>query len=140
MVTDDYKKHMKVHSNPVGAPKIMAVSPPGRCLPVCSKCLSIKSKGVSHICTKTKKQENLAELVKSNSLKSKSKVTSDVLKSICSESGVSLRGGEVKLSTGGKPLQVKIGNPQYIPKKPRFTHDSLKRLQASYNFSDRAIK
>ena len=89
---------------------------------------------------KVKKQETLAELVKSNSLKSKSKVTSDVLKSICSDSGVSLRGREVKLSTGGKPLQVKIGNPQYPPKKPRFTHESLKRLQASYNFSDRAIK
>ena len=140
MLIGDYKKHVKEQSNPVGAPKIVAISPPGRCLPVCSKCLSIMSKGISHVCTKTMKQQNLANLVKSNSVKSKSKVTSEVLKSICSESGVTLKGGDIMLATGGKPLPVTIGNPPNLLKKPRFTHDSLKRLQAAYNFSDRAIK
>ena len=90
--------------------------------------------------TKKNRQENLAGLVKATSAKSKNKVTSDILKSICSESGVTLRGGELKLSTGGKPLEVKVGNPQNPPKRPRFSHESLKRLQAAYNFSDRATK
>ena len=140
MVTFEYRSHAKEVTNPLGAPKIVAISPPGRCLPVCSKCFSIVSKGVSHICKKTRKQANLAEMVKSSSIKSKSKVTSEVLKDICSDPGVTLRGGEIKLSTGGKPLPVKIGTPQNIPKTPRFTHESLKRLQAAYNFSDRATK
>ena len=136
----DYRSHVKEVSNPVGAPKIVAISPPARCLPVCSKCFSIVSKGVSHVCKKTQKQANLAGMVKSASLKSKSKVTSELLKNICSDSGVTLRGGEIKLSTGGKSLPVKVGTPQNLPKTPRFTHDSLKRLQAAYNFSDRATK
>ena len=89
---------------------------------------------------KNQKQANLVEMVKSSSIKSKSKVTSEVLKNICSDSGVTLKGGEIKLSTGGKPLPVKIGTPQNKPKTPRFTHESMKRLQAAYNFSDRATK
>ena len=135
-----YRSHHKEVSNPVGAPKIVAISPPGRCLPVCDKCYSIVSKGVSHICKKTQKQSNLAEMVKSSSLRSKSKITSEVLKNICSDSGVTLKGGEIKLSTGGKSLPVKVGAPENLPKTPRFSHDSLKRLQAAYNFSDRATK
>ena len=140
MATFDYRSHVKEISNPLGTPKIVAISPPGRCLPVCSKCFSIVSKGVSHVCEKNQKQANLVEMVKSSSIKSKSKVTSEVLKNICSDLGVTLKGGEVKLSTGGKPLPVKIGTPQNKPKTPRFTHESMKRLQAAYNFSDRATK
>ena len=82
----------------------------------------------------------MAGLVKATSAKSKNKVTSEVLKSICSESGVTLRGGEIKLGTRGKPLAINVGNPQIPPKKARFSHDSLKRLQAAFNFSDRVTK
>ena len=124
----------------LGLPKLLPSLNPRRCLPVCNKCYSIVSKGVSHICKKTQKQSNLAEMVKSSSLRSKSKVTSEVLKNICSDLRVTLKGGEIKLSTGGKSLPVKVGAPENLPKTPRFSHDSLKRLQAAYNFSDRATK
>ena len=97
-------------------------------------------KGYGHLCTKTKKQENLAGYVKSNSARTKGKITSNVLKSICSDTGVSTGGGTVSLKTGGKAFPVKVGNPQKPPKVPKFTHESLKRLQAANNFSDRATK
>ena len=140
MTMAEHTSHAKQQSNPVGAPKICAISPPARCLPLCSKCYSIVSKSVSHICKKSTKQDNLADIVKWTSAKSITKVTSDVLRSICSQSGVTLRGGELKLSTGGKPMQVQIGKPQNPPKTPRFSLESLKRLQSAYNFSDKATK
>ena len=102
MTMAEHNSHAKKQSNPVGAPKICAISPPARCLPLCSKCYSIVSKGVSHICKKSTKQENLADIVKSTSAKSKSKVTSDVLRSICSQSGVTLRGGGAEVEYWGE--------------------------------------
>ena len=130
----------KAQSNPVGAPKSKPESPPARLLPLCSKCFCVINKGVYHPCTKTQKQTNLAGFVKSNSGRTKGKITSNVLKSMCSEAGVSTGGGTISLKTGGRPITVKVGNPQKAPKIPKFTHESLKRLQAANNFSDRAIK
>ena len=124
----------------LGLPKLLPSLPlDGVCLCVTSAIL-LWVKGSVIFVKKTQKQSNLAEMVKSSSLRSKSKVTSEVLKNICSDSGVTLKGGEIKLSTGGKSLPVKVGAPENLPKTPRFSHDSLKRLQAAYDFSDRATK
>ena len=140
MMGPAYQKHAAAHSNKVGAPKMKNVSPPARAIPVCSKCFTMIGKGIPHNCSKVQKQENLAHIVRSSSGKSKGKVTSNILKGICSDSGVSQRGGTLTLSTGGKPLPVTVGKPKLTPKVPRFTHESLKRLQAAHNFSDRATK
>lgn len=98
------------------------------------------AKGVPHHCSKVQKQENLANLVKSTSAKSKSKVTSNVLKEICTEAGVSHTGGTVNLSTGGSPLPVQVGKSKLKARVPRFTLEGLKRLQSANNLSDRATK
>ena len=95
------------------------------------------AQGFPHHCTKVQRQENLAHYVKSNSMRSKSKVTSSVLKDICMETGVSHSGGSVSLSTGGAPLTVQVGKAKQKPKVPRFTLDGLKRLQSANNLSDR---
>ena len=133
----DYLKFSVKQGNKIGAPKVKKVSPPARAIPVCSKCRTLLGKGVSHICSKVQKQENILKIVRSSSRKSKSKVTSKILKGICSDDGVSTSGGTVSLSTGGTLLQVQVGKPRITAKVPRFSHESLKRLQTVHNFSDR---
>ena len=135
-----YKKHSEHQSNKIGAPKIHKVSPPARAIPVCSKCFGLVSRGVTHTCTKVQRQNNLAGIVKSSSGRSKGKVTSHILKSICSETGVNQRGGTLSLPTGAVPLQVKVGSDKRLVKTPRFTIEDLKRLQTAHNFSDKATK
>ena len=98
------------------------------------------AKGVPHHCTKVQRQENLAHFVKSSSIKSKSKVTSHMLKDICVDSGVSHSGGSLSLTTGGAPLPVQVGKAKQKAKVPRFTLDGLKRLQSANNLSDRVTK
>ena len=84
-------------------------------------------------------RENLAGIVKSRSKKSKGKVVVSSLKSIFNDQGVDQRGGTVSLPTGGPPVQVTLAR-KLTKKSPRWSHDSLKRLQAAMNLSDRAIK
>ena len=87
-------------------------------------------------------RNNLAGIVKSRSKKSKGKVVSTSLKSIFEDEGA-YRGGSTTLPTGGKPIKVTMGsltNRIFTHKKPRWSHDSLKRLQSTMNLSDRAIK
>ena len=140
MKNSDQQKHTAEQSNPMGYPKTKLVSPPARTIPVCSKCFSMIGKGVPHNCTKVQRQENLSTYVKSTSTKSKGKVTSNILKDICSETGVSKSGGVVSLATGGAPLPVQVGKSKQKAKDPRFTIESLKRLQAAHNFSDKTTK
>ena len=140
MMYPDYKKHAEAQSNPAGLPKSNPDTPPAKVLPLCSKCYCVVWKGASHNCTKVQKQANLVGFVKATSSKTKGKVTSTVLRSICTETGVTLRGGKLTLATGGAPIDLHIGNPRRQVKKPRFTLESLKRLQAATNVSDRTIK
>ena len=136
----EHKQHTEAHSNPLGAPKSTPDTPPARSLPLCSKCYCFVSKGVSHLCSKVQKQENLADFLKATSNRTKGKVTSTILKSLCSETGVTTQGGTVSLCTGGTPLPVQGGKSRKLTKVPRFTLESLKRLQAQNNFSDRTTK
>ena len=136
----EYLKHEKAQSNTCGRVKIGPVTPPARSLPMCTKCFCLLKRGVSHICNKKQKRENLGDFVRSNSDTTKSKVTSSLLKSICTDTGVSSSGGTVSLATGGKPLPVTVGKPSTVVRQPRFTFDSLKRLQSSINLSDRQTK
>jgi hypothetical protein len=140
MMGPQYQKHSEHQSNKIGAPKTNKVSPPARAIPVCSKCFGLISRGVTHICTKVQRQNNLAGIVKSSSGRSKAKVTSHILKSICSETGVTQSGGTLSLSIGAAPLLVKVGNAKKMAKSPRFTIEDLKRLQTAHNFSDNATK
>ena len=110
---------------------------------MCKKCLTVIARGKSHICTKKEMRSNLAGIVKSKSRKSRGKVVASSLKQIFDDEGVQQKGGTASLPTGGTPIQVTMGslnNRKFTRKAQRWSHDSLKRLQASMNLSDRAIK
>ena len=123
----------------MGAPRINPKSPPQKTLAVCNKCWGETGKGIYHNCKKATKRENITNIVKNTSRKSKAKVTSSTLKVIAEEQQVSTRGGVVNLQTGSKPLPVQIGTPKVKPKVPKFSHENLKRLQAANNLSDKTL-
>ena len=129
-----------MHSNPLGRPKCRSSLPKARSMIMCSSCFGVKGKGIVHKCTKSYKQINLIDITKSSSENTKGKVTSSVLKDMCKDSGVSLKGGHINLATGGKNLSIQVGKSAMSLPKPRFSHENLKRLQAANNFSDRAVK
>ena len=126
--------------------------PPSQCsssgqaskvIKLCRNCMGEIAKGVSHKCSKGSMRDNLAELVKSRSKKSKAKITGRSLKSVFDDQTLSYRGGTATLPTGGTPVQVTmgdIGNLKVTKKSARWSHKDLKRLQSSMNLSDRSIK
>ena len=81
----------------------------------------------------------MSNIVRNVSRKSRANVTSNTLKTIAEEEGVSTRGGTLKLQTGSKSIQVQVGTPRTAPKEATFSHENLKRLQAASNISDRSL-
>ena len=132
----DNPAHAVLHSNKVGAPSTNPKSPPAKTLAVCSKCWGVIGKGKTHICKSTTKRENLSNIVRNTSGKSRAKVASAALRTIAEDQGVSIRGGTVNLKTGVNPLPVQIG---VKPKEPKFSHENLRKLQASNNLSDKTL-
>lgn len=80
-------------------------------------------------------------VVKSSSKKSKSRVLTSGLKSVFSDAGVSSRGGSLELGTGGKPITVRLGElkEKGFMKRPRWTHETLIKLQTNNNLSDKSL-
>ena len=128
----NYSAYADLQSNKVGAPQ-------AKTLPVCSKCWGEIGKGIPHNCQKSTKRDNLSNIVRNTSGKSKSKVASSTLKSLAEEQGVSSRGGVIQLETGSKPIPVQVGTPKVKPKDPKFSHENLKRLQTANNLSDKTM-
>ena len=137
--TLDYSAFAALHSRKVGAPSTNPKSPPSKTLAVCSKCWGEIGKGKTHNCQKTTKRDNISNIVKNTSGKSRANVASRTLKTIAEEQDVSLRGGVVQLQSGSKTLPVQIGKPTVKPKEPKFSHENLKKLQAAHNLSDKAV-
>ena len=107
----------------------------------CVKCLSYIGRGRVHKCTRATKRSNLLGVVKSSSKKSKSRVLTSGLKSVFSDAGVSSRGGSLELGTGGKPITVRLGElkEKGFMKRPRWTHETLIKLQTNNNLSDKSL-
>ena len=135
----NYSAYADLHSNQVGAPPINPKSPPAKTLPVCSKCWGEIGKGIPHNCQKSTRRDNLSNIVRNTSGKSKAKVASSTLKSLAEEQGVSSRGGVIHLQTGSKPIPVQVGTPKVKPKDPKFSHENLKCLQTANNLSDKTM-
>ena len=135
----DYPAFVAKHSNQTGAPSKNPKSPPARTLAVCTRCFTEIGKGKPHTCLKTKKSGNLANIVRNSSGKSRAKVASSTLKSIAADQGISTRGGIVELQTGSKTFQVQLGESKVKPKAAKFSHESLKKLQAANNLSDKTL-
>ena len=108
----------------------------------CTKCLTYTGRGLSHVCTKNTRRANQTNAVKSSSAKTKSKVTSNLVKHIFDEQGVEKRGGTALLETGSKPLRVSLGlglKTTGVVKPRRFDHQSMMRLQTACNLSDKTL-
>ena len=107
----------------------------------CVICLSRFGKGISHVCTKSKKIENMARLIRSNSEKSKEQIVSSQLKDIFESQNIEKKGGTVSLSTRGTPIQATLGS-NYNERTPKnvFTNDSLSKLQVKLSLSDNKMK
>ena len=139
MNSGEHRVFAAKHKNPIGAPSINPKSPPAKTLQVCSRCFAHTGQGKPHNCVKTKKSENLANIVKNTSGRSRAKVTSSTLKTIAADQGVSTRGGIVELLTGSKTIPVQLGTPKIKPKEAKFSHENLKKLQTANNLSDKTL-
>ena len=87
------------------------------------------ARGKRHVCTKFTLRENLSELVKTRSRKSKGIVVSSSLRSIFEQDGVETRGGTTSVPTKGRPAQVTMGSlndRKFTRKAPRWSHKDLK--------------
>ena len=124
-INADYSAFAAKHTHKSGPPSTSTKSPPARTLAVCSKCWGQIGRGKPHQCLKTNKRENLTDIVRNSSGKSRAKVTSATLKTIADESGVSLKGGVIQLQTGSKPIPVQIGTSKVRPKDTKFSHENL---------------
>ena len=81
----------------------------------------------------------MEEVVRQSSRRSKEKVLSSQLKEVFQEQGISTRGGTAKLATGGTPLTATLGKPKQKP-APKFSNDSLNKLQLKMGASDKNMK
>lgn len=135
----DYSAFVAKNATRSGPPPTSVKSPPAKTLNLCSKCWAHIGRGKTHQCQKSTKRENLVDIVRNTSDKSRSKVTAAALKTIAIDSGVSLKGGVVELGTGSKPIPVQIGTPKLKPKNCQFSIENLKKLQAANNMSDKTL-
>ena len=134
-----YSNFAAKHTNPIGAPPQDQKSPPAKALTVCSRCFTLIGKGVPHPCVKAQKVANLSSIVRNTSGKSRSKVAAATLKTIAADQGVSTKGGTLQLQSGKNPLPIQLGTPRIQPKKAKFSHEELKKLQTAHNLSDKTL-
>ena len=118
MKLTEYKQYVKSHSNPVGAPAKEECSPV-ETLKLCSKCFAVKAQGKPHVCKKGNFSNNIESLIKKRSPKTKSNLTSALLKNVVTESEKDLRGVSISLKSGSKCLPVTVGTPK-VQKKSEF--------------------
>ena len=131
----EYQAHEKLMRDKPGRPRI-DVEVPSVTINQCSKCHSEVGPGKSHNCTRTATQDNLVELVRSHSEKTREQVTSKILDAICEDKGISKQGGSTFLATKGLPKLVTIGKQKNIKATPKYSIDDLSKLQISRNLSD----
>ena len=121
-----YVKHKEAVTEPVGRPRTKPAPEEPEPVTVCKLCFSTWAVGQPHECTRKSKRENVEELVRKTSMKSKERIISSQLKEVFEDKGISSKGGTAKLTTGGTPLQATLGKPKSKP-APKFTNESLSR-------------
>ena len=96
-------------SEPVGRPRVYPPTEP-ESIQLCNVCLCSWSRGQEHKCNRESKIQNLQNMVRSSSPRSKEKVLSSQLKEVFQEKGVPTKGGSISLTTKGTPLTTTLGN------------------------------
>lgn len=124
-------------TDPVGRPRISDPQQEPAPLTVCSICLSNYGPGKNHTCSKNSRRNNLEELIRSSSGRSRGKVLAGQLKEVFAEQGVTTKGGTVELETGTKPIKATLGVKQ--KPQPFFSTEAMNKLQAKLGVSDRKM-
>ena len=130
----EYNQHKNIFPGPVGRPSSNSKEMPQR-ITVCSACLSTMAPRVPHQCSRGSKVENLQNLVRESSCRTKEKVITSQLKEVFEEKEISTAGGTVMLSTGGTPIQASLGTVKSNDPR-KFSPGGLNRLQAKLGVSD----
>lgn len=132
-----YNHHRVNVSEPPGRPRLTgeSVSAP---VQVCSLCHGQFGRGIKHQCGRASKRDNLEDLLRNTSEKSKERVISSQLKEVFVAKGATTKGGTVTLATGGTPVQATLGK---LHQKPdiKFSQEALNKLQSSIGASDRKM-
>ena len=133
----DYFHHKLLVRDDPGRPRVK--EPPPEAVLICSSCHSRLAPGLQHFCDRKSKRENLAELLRKTSQKSKERVLSSQLKEVFIDQGTSTQGGTVSLATGGLPIQATLGKSQQQKAPVKFSFETMNRLQNSIGASDRKM-
>ena len=132
-----YTAYAKTMVEPVGRPSQNEVKLV-ETVKLCDYCFSEIGKGKPHTCNKSTKQDNLLQLVRSNSNKAKEQVASSLLKEIYETKNISTSGGiTTKIATKGTPLQVTVGQDNNNNHSAKFTLEDMTKLQISRNLTDK---
>ena len=119
----------------MGRPRIYSPFADPELVTVCSLCLTFWGPGQDHICSKQTRMNNVEELVRTTSKRSREKVISSQLKEVFKEQGVSIHSGTASLTTGGTPNTATIRKKKLKPAL-KFTNEYLNRLQLKTGNSD----
>merc|ERR1719186_1373133 len=98
---------------------------------ICPGCQGRVAQGITHVCTKTNRNNNILETVGSLSAKNKGQVLSQSQKDLSDQSGSKT----INLTTKGAPLPVRLGKEK-VMKQRVFSKENLKRLQNQRQFTD----
>ena len=134
----EYLRHKAAVYDPPGRPKVKDSPVKSGPVTICSVCGCNYGPGYNHVCNRKTKRENLEELLRNTSQKSKERVISAQLKEVFHDQGVTTKGGTVSLSTGGAPILASLGKTKQKP-PPKFSNETMNRLQNSIGASDKKM-
>ena len=131
---------MAMQTNKVGRPSERVDSDSeSEAMLVCKSCLSEIAPGKEHKCQKTRKRENIVNLIRNSSEGSKSSVLVQSLREVAETQGETTRGGTIKLQSGSHTIPVQLGNKRTREKTPKFSHENLKNLGKRLNLSNTSL-
>ena len=131
----EYKRHEASVKNKVGRPSDKPQEQPN--ISICRTCMGEVAKGVSHHCTKTNRNENLAGLVRALSNEGSGRVTSKLINVRCEEEGIDKRTGSLTLSSGTKQLFINFGKRA---EKPQLTYAEVINILNKTKLSNNQLK
>ena len=127
-----------------GRPAQQEAPQPPATLKICNFCLSEIHRGMPHNCSEEQRRINAEKMLLESTEKVRQRVVGSQLKDLAVASGSKERGGEVELSTGGRPLRASFGDSKLwrIPQKyvAHFSHEELNTLESTINASGNHMK
>ena len=135
----DYTEFKEAVTEPVGRPRIYPPTEEPELIKLCRLCFNPWGPGKTHECNRESKRDNVEEMVRKTSKRSKERLLSSQLKDVFQDQGASTSGGTVRLTTGGTPISASLGQAQPKP-GPKFSNEALNRLQLKMGTSDDRMK